>query len=97
MKEQLQRLKEFLFQRRYAYIHVFNPNDAYVRKVLKDLHRFCRAHDSTFHQDPRLHAVLEGRREVLLRILRHTKLDNDQFWHAYGRPDLEENEHFLGG
>lgn len=38
-------------------------------KVLADLRKFCRGDQSTFHQDPRIHALLEGRREVFLRIL----------------------------
>lgn len=39
------------------------------RKVLADLRKFCRGDQSTFHTDPRVHALLEGRREVFLRIL----------------------------
>jgi hypothetical protein len=36
--------------------------------VLEDLAQFCRANQSCFDPDPRIHAVLEGRREVWLRI-----------------------------
>lgn len=36
--------------------------------VLSDLGRFCRAKEPTWHQDPRVHALLEGRRETFLRI-----------------------------
>jgi hypothetical protein len=36
--------------------------------VLEDLAKFCRADQSCFDADPRIHAVLEGRREVWLRI-----------------------------
>lgn len=49
-------------------------------KVLQDLAEFCRANTSTFHADPRLHAVLEGRREVWLRIQEHLQLDSEQLW-----------------
>jgi len=40
-----------------------------ARKVLADLRKFCRVDRSTFEVDPRAHALLEGRREVALRIL----------------------------
>jgi len=40
-----------------------------ARKVLADLRKFCRVDRSTFEADPRAHALLEGRREVALRIL----------------------------
>lgn len=36
--------------------------------VLADLYKFCRAHRPTFHQDARVHALLEGRREVYERM-----------------------------
>jgi len=52
-------------------------------KVLVDLARFCRAHESTFHADPRVQAALEGRREVWLRIQEHLKLDPDKLWDLY--------------
>lgn len=39
------------------------------QKVLADLRKFCRGDRSTFDADPRIHALLEGRREVFLRIL----------------------------
>lgn len=50
--------------RRSAYLGI--PQD-----VLEDLRTFCRAEATCFHQDPRMHAVLEGRREVWLRIQEH--------------------------
>lgn len=43
--------------------------------VLADLARFCRADQTTFHPDPRVHALMEGRREVWLRIKEHLDLD----------------------
>ena len=36
--------------------------------ALRDLAKFCRADASCFDPDPRVHAALEGRREVWLRI-----------------------------
>lgn len=46
--------------------------------VVKDLAEFCRADRSTFHPDPRVHAMLEGRREVWLRINKHLSLTPEQ-------------------
>ena len=42
--------------------------------VLDDLARFCRADETTFHPDPRVHALMEGRREVWLRINEYLNL-----------------------
>ena len=42
--------------------------------VLADLSRFCRANAPCWHQDQRQHALLEGRREVFLRIDAELKL-----------------------
>lgn len=46
------------------------------QKVLAHLNRFCRGNASAFHADPRIHALLEGRREVLLLILGSLKIDS---------------------
>lgn len=51
--------------------------------VLIDLAKFCRANETTFNADPRLHAVLEGRREVWLRIANHLNLTTDQLYALY--------------
>jgi hypothetical protein len=59
--------------------------------VLKDLARFCRAHESTFDADPRVQANLDGRREVWLRLAHHLQLTPEQLWELYsGRPANEE-------
>lgn len=54
------------------------------KAVLEDLARFCRATETCFHEDPRLHAVAEGRREVFLRISRHLNLSPDELMQRYG-------------
>lgn len=55
--------------------------------VLVDLAEFCRANESCFHQDPRVHAALEGRREVWLRIQEHVHLTPAQLMALrQGRP-----------
>lgn len=56
-----------LEQRQAAYQAI--PPDALI-----DLAEFCRANESCFHEDPRIHAALEGRREVWLRIQEHIHL-----------------------
>jgi len=74
----LQIARDFISRRRTAYVKTFTGPMA--DEVLEDLARFCRANDTTFHADPRLHAVLEGRREVWLRIARHLNLTDEQLW-----------------
>lgn len=47
--------------------------------VLKDLAEFCRYNRTAFDPDPRVHAALEGRRDVFLRILEHMRLTPEQY------------------
>lgn len=68
--------KENLFQRQRAYISTFGLTSEMGNVVLADLAKFCRATESTFDPDPRLHALLEGRREVFLRIANHINLSS---------------------
>ena len=72
----------FLSQRRRAYQLAFG-NEA-GKAVLADLAKFCRARETTFHADPRLSEMLEGRREVFLRIAHHLNLTDDDLWKLYG-------------
>lgn len=51
---------------------------AIPREVLADLALFCRADKSCWHPDPRIHAVLEGRREVWLRIQSYINMPAEQ-------------------
>ncbi len=73
--------KQYLANRRTAYVRAFQSPGG--EEVLGDLARFCRASESTFHSDPRVHAVLEGRREVWLRIMEHLQLSEDELWRLY--------------
>lgn len=82
----LEKLKAFVFKRQRAYQHVFNGIAG--EEVLKDLARFCRANDSTGHQDSHVAARLDGRREVFLRIQQHLRLTQEQVWALYGKPEL---------
>ena len=78
--------KEFLKGRALAYQRVFVLDNRDVQVVLKDLMKFCRVVESTFHPDARVAAQLDGRREVYLRILQHTRLSQDQLWTLLGAP-----------
>lgn len=86
----IEKLMRFLSRRRTAYMHTFN--NPFGQEVLEDLARFCRAHESTFHVDPRAHAVAEGRREVWLRIAKHLNLNEEQIWQLYGQPLSQPKE-----
>lgn len=72
--------KALLQQRKTAYDLTFDTNSVHASAVLKDLAEFCRANTSTFHEDPRVHAALEGRREVWLRIQKYIQLTPDELW-----------------
>lgn len=71
----------FLLGRKRDYSHTFKSPAG--QRVLQDLAKFCRADSSCFHEDPRLHAVLEGRREVWLRIAKHLNLTPEQLYALY--------------
>lgn len=76
-------LREFLLQRRIAYNQIFDRNNRFTEVVLADLANFCRANQSTFNTDPSVQALLEGRREVWLRIQHHLKLTEEEMWDLY--------------
>ena len=78
MTDLVEKAKQFVLSRQYAYKQTFNGPLA--EPVLRDLAGFCRANESTFHEDARLHAVAEGRREVWLRIQNHLNLSPADLW-----------------
>ena len=66
------------------------------KEVIADLMKFCRANESCYHDDARLHALAEGRREVWLRITEHYTLEIDDLLRRYGaiqvlKPSEEDN------
>lgn len=69
-------IKEFLTSRKQSYQKTFLGIAGEV--VLEDLAQFCRADESTFHPDARFEGVLQGRREVWLRITKHLNLTPDE-------------------
>lgn len=87
IRELVEKMKNFLIRRKQAYEHVFLSESIYTEIVLRDLAKFCRAHDSTFHKDDRASALLEGRREVWLRISQHLNLSDEALWDLYGKKE----------
>jgi hypothetical protein len=83
----VERARQFIFRREFAYKHLFSRDSQDAKLVLKDLAKFCRAHDSTFHPDPHVRSQLDGRREVWLRIAHHLNLTSEELWGLYGRKD----------
>jgi hypothetical protein len=79
-RDKKERERAFLFQRQKAYQTVFKKDSPIAQQVLSDLAQFCRASESTFHPDARLHALAEGRREVFLRIMEHLELPSEALW-----------------
>lgn len=82
-KEILERLRIWLQGRQTDYRTTFQG--AHAERVLIDLARFCRAHESTANPNPQVAARLDGRREVWLRICHHLKLDPDTLWSLYSK------------
>jgi len=77
--------QEFLRGRRRSYQRLFFLGNLDAAAVLADLAKFCRAHESTAHQDSYAAARLDGRREVWLRIQTHLQLTDEQLWRLYGQ------------
>ena len=72
-------LTKLFFVRHRAYKGTFNTPQG--KQVLADLRRFCRATLPTADVDnPNTTYLLEGRREVFLRILSHLQLTEDDIY-----------------
>lgn len=80
IKNFIARGQALLHTRAGAYKTIFSGSNAAGNIIFRDLIGFCRGLDTTFHEDPRLHALLEGRREVLMRIAQHCNLSFDDLW-----------------
>lgn len=69
-------------RKRQAYQRVFAKEGGRfpreVEIVLADLRDFCRAERSTFDLDPRVSALLEGRRSVWLRLSNYLGLEEEE-------------------
>lgn len=84
-----QKAIDFLRSRKMSYIQVFKRDGIYHNEVMADLAKFCRAVEPTFHVDPRVHARLEGRREVFLRITQHLNLSAEELYNLYSKGQLK--------
>lgn len=79
---------DFLRSRTQAYRFAFDGING--EKVLDDLAAFCRAHESTFHSDPRVEGIMQGRREVWLRITRHLNMTDKELWNHFNPGGKED-------
>lgn len=66
---------DLIRHRKQAYVHTFKHDSKFASDVLADLAKFCRGNQTTYHSDQRMNDVLQGRREVFLRICEHLDLD----------------------
>lgn len=88
--ENPRKLVDYMRRRRRNYQLTFGSPGG--RAVLDDLAEFCRANETTFHADPRVHAALEGRREVWLRIQQHLNLTGEQLAAIYSGRTINPEE-----
>lgn len=79
---------EYLTGRGRIYRRLLNTDDG--KLFLRDMAKFCRAHQSTAHADATVAARLDGRREVWLRIQHHLQLDDETLWRLYGGTPIPE-------
>jgi len=83
--EQIGRTLDFLRARKRNYQLAFGTPAG--QEILIDLAQFCRANETTWHEDPRKSAALQGRHEVWLRIQQHLNLSSEELMTLYsGRP-----------
>lgn len=83
IRDKLSAIRDMFRSRSSAYKQVFKKDDRWATIVLLDLAKFCRAHETTYNKDPRLHAAMEGRKEVWLRIQEQLKLDDEQLFNLH--------------
>ena len=83
IKDSLSKVRGLFQKRKMAYCQALNKNSVHAKVVLEDLAKFCRAYDSTFTKDDRMTAVLEGRREVWLRIQNYLNLSSDEIYELH--------------
>lgn len=79
----VEKIKEEIRARKLAFQRCFRDGNASTDDVVimrRVLDRFCRKNRSTFHADQRLHALAEGRREVMLLIDDYTELTVDDLF-----------------
>lgn len=87
LKEHNEQVQRLLRRRQEAYRRVFtgNPTADDQKIVLTDLQLFCRAGETTFHENDRVHCLLTGRNEVYQRVEDHMQLTFDTLLIKYNR------------
>lgn len=78
----IRRTLDYLLGRKRAYQLTFSS--MHGQAVLRDLMKFCRANETCFHENERVHCALTGRHEVWLRIQEHMNLSGEQLLALYG-------------
>lgn len=83
-REAVDATRAFLRNRRLAYQRTFQVNQPANIEVMEDLARFCRANETCVVPGDRDRSlILEGRREVWLRIQQHLHLTEEQLMQLY--------------
>lgn len=80
--ESKQKILDYLARRKQAYQAVF-AESINASVVMADLGKFCFAGESTFHPDPRVDAMQEGRKQVYQRIANHLNLTEGELYFKY--------------
>lgn len=81
--------RDILKNRKIMYSQVFKKDEPATRKILSDLAKFCRANKTTYDDNERKQHMLEGRREVFLRIINHLNLTHEELWDLQTRGSLK--------
>lgn len=97
IRDTLSNFRRKLHGKVFSYQRVFERNNPHTHDVLADLAHFCRAHGTTFHQDQRIHAMLEGRREVWLRIQEYLELDMEEIYSLHKVKEIEPAKREVDG
>jgi len=83
---------QFVHDRKKAYQLTFPDGTAATNFVLEDLARFCRANEScVVPGDHDRTMLLEGRREVWLRIQQHLNLTAQELMTLYSGKGIRQN------
>lgn len=89
LTEAVYRTLDFLRSRKKAYQLTFNKRDGSAVFVLRDLAVFCKATVTTEVPGDRDKAlILEGRRQVWLRIQNHLNLTSEELFALYSGKQL---------
>lgn len=96
LREQLIAAYRYITGRQGAYKAVF-LDAVRGEEVLQDLANFCRAGRTTVDPNSdRMSYVLEGRREVFLRIMEHLKLSPEEAFQLYTGRSPDEIDQVRG-